>query len=56
MFGLGVTDTWISISYLLVKDMNSNFVVALPDGDAQQATDFTTDITSPEHLGAVIHL
>ena len=48
MFGLGVADTWISITYSLVRDMNRNFVVALPDGDAQQATDFTTDTTSPE--------
>ena len=47
MFGLGVADTWISITYLLVMDMNSNVVVPIPDGAAQQATDFTTDQTSP---------
>ena len=47
MFGLGIVDTWITIRDELIDDMNYNPVVEIPDGQAQQASNFTLDTTSP---------
>ena len=47
MFGLSTTDTWIVITEGLVSDMSKNPVVAVPDGRALQAGNFTADVTRP---------
>ena len=47
MFGLSVVDTWIVITDELVMDMNMNPVVAIPDGAALQAANYTPDTTRP---------
>ncbi len=47
MFGLGIVDTWITLNQQLVKDMNGNYVVAIMNGEAQQAANYTPDVTRP---------
>ena len=47
MFGLSTVDTWIVITDELVLDMNMNSVIAVPDGDALQVTNYTPDTTRP---------
>ena len=47
MFGLSTIDTWIVITDELVMDMNKNPVVAIPDGDALRAANYTPDTTRP---------
>ena len=47
MFGLSIVDTWIVVTDELVMDMNMNPVVAIPDGDALQAANYTPDTTRP---------
>ena len=47
MFGLSTVDTWIVITDELVMDMNMNPVVAIPDGDALRAANYTPDTTQP---------
>lgn len=47
MFGLSTVDTWILITDLLVADMNMNPILAIRDGEALQAADYTPDTTRP---------
>ena len=47
-FGLSTDDTFITITDDLINDMNYNPVVEISDGEAQSATNFTKDVTSPK--------
>ncbi len=47
MFGLGIVDTWITLTLQLVRDMNNNYVTAIVNGEALQAANYTPDVTRP---------